>query len=191
MLTPILNLLRSCCRSNRKAQIELYDVFVQRFYATAFRITGCREDAEEVVHDAFMKIFDKLELQGMPISDTDSAAYAWMKATVVNAAIDCLRRRGPIAEELTANLAWDGTADDGASDDREDYSSLTVEAVREACSRLPDSSRIVLSLYLFEGYDHEEIAEILNVRPSTARVQYMRARKKLIELLPPEFQKRI
>lgn len=60
---------------------------------------------------------------------------------------------------------------------------LKVESVKKAIMKLPDGYRTVLSLYLLEGYDHEEISEILNVAESTTRTQFMRAKQKLLQLL--------
>ena len=59
----------------------------------------------------------------------------------------------------------------------------TVEMIKQTMQRLPDGYRTVLSLYLFEGYDHEEISEILGVAQSTVRTQYIRAKQKLLQLL--------
>lgn len=59
----------------------------------------------------------------------------------------------------------------------------TVDMIRQTMQQLPDGYRTVLSLYLFEGYDHEEISEILGVAHSTVRTQYLRAKQKLLKLL--------
>jgi RNA polymerase sigma-70 factor (ECF subfamily) len=58
-----------------------------------------------------------------------------------------------------------------------------VEQVKAAIAKLPEASRLVINLYLIEGYDHEEISEILNIAPGTVRIQYMRAKQKLLELV--------
>ncbi len=73
------------------------------------------------------------------------------------------------------------TADETSPDENE--ISLQIDAVKRSIMALPDGYRTVLSLYLLEGYDHEEIAEILNVAESTTRTQYMRAKQKLLQLL--------
>lgn len=182
MANPILKILRSCGRGNRKSQMALYDILCGRFFASAMRITGCREDAEEAVHDAFMKIFDCIDGGSMPDAESDSSAMAWMNRVVVNSSLDYLRRRELVAGELTENLS-DEVYDPSQEDDGELPDGLSVEAVHDACSRLKDGYRTILSLYLFEGYDHEEIACILDMRPATVRVQYSRARRALIKIL--------
>ncbi len=69
------------------------------------------------------------------------------------------------------------SSDDAA---REEEMDLKVEEVKEAIDRLPDGYRIILSLYLLEGYDHDEIAEILSINSSTSRSQLSRAKQRLI-----------
>ncbi len=68
---------------------------------------------------------------------------------------------------------------------------LEVERIRNAVLRLPDGYRVVVSLYLFEGYDHEEIGEVLGISETTSRTQYMRGKRKLTEILGKELDERI
>jgi RNA polymerase sigma-70 factor (ECF subfamily) len=107
---------------------------------------------------------------------------SWLKKIVINKAIDVLRSRKIRFEELNEKSAGLSDAEDTNLDsvtETEDQ----VAKIKEAVSRLPDGFRLVLTLALFEGYDHEEIAMILKISESTSRSQLARAKRKLIEYL--------
>lgn len=142
------------------------------------RVVNHVGEAEDVLQEAFVDAFGHLDsFKG------DSTFGAWLKQIVVNKAINHLRQR---------KVQWvaidDYTQEDGIDlpdeppTDYEDLQ-LDVERVKYAMRELPEGYRVVLSLYLFEGYDHEEIGEILGISESTSRSQYMRGRKKLLEML--------
>jgi RNA polymerase sigma factor (sigma-70 family) len=100
---------------------------------------------------------------------------------VVNRSLDALNRRKAVFEDIEAHAGIrDESGDDTARNEEVD---LRVEEVKEAIERLPDGYRVILSLYLLEGYDHDEIAEILSINSSTSRSQLSRAKQKLIQEL--------
>ena len=141
------------------------------------RIILSPEDAEEVMQDSFIKIFSNLNK--FNCEDDDAAFRAWMKQISVRTAIDSLRKKESLPEMFNE-------FDFGVLKEEEepDYESLyTVDQIKESVMRLSDSYRIILSLYLFDGYDTEEIAEILNLKSASVRTQYMRGKKRLQEIL--------
>ena len=89
-----------------------------------------------------------------------------------------MRRQTPDWEELSDD--YTEADDDGPDEEEIRYS---VAQVKEACKKLPAGYRVILSLYLFEGYDMEEIASILKIRPSSVRSQYLRAKRKLLDII--------
>lgn len=140
------------------------------------RIVGDREMAEDALQEAFVNAFQNLK------SYQGKATFgAWLKRIVVNKAISILRKNR-LEFVLTDELP-DVMDDDGMN---EGELELKVERVREAIHKLPNGFRVVFSLYLLEGYDHKEIAEILGISESTSKTQYNRAKKKLKELLKEE-----
>ncbi len=143
-------------------------------YNTALRITGNSADAEDILQESFIDAFEQLRsFEGR------STFGAWLKQIVVYKSIGLLRKRRVSFTELmfeAENMAEEDTVG-------EDDIEFTVHSVKDAISRLPDGYRAVLSLYLVEGYDHEEISEILKISHSTARTQYIRGKQKLLELL--------
>ena len=140
---------------------------------TAYRILNNREDAQDVLQESFLKVFQRIQsYRG------DSTIGAWIKRIVVNTALNQAKRRGlQIVGGLEVVESQPEPAP--ASEDFE----LDVQMAREALAELPAGYRTVLTLYLIEGYDHKEIAEILGVNISTSLSQYSRGKKKLKELL--------
>ncbi|MDF1574252.1 MAG: RNA polymerase sigma factor [Bacteroidales bacterium] len=152
----------------------MYRLYHMAMYNTTLRIVGDSDDAEDVMQEAFLKAFLKLDSYRGEVS-----FGAWLKRIVINKALDFLRLK---KENLSLEDAGEiGEMADEPEDNREvEYK---AEEIRKAIYRLPEGYRIVLSLILLEGYDHEEVSSILNISNATSRTQYHRAKKRLIELL--------
>jgi RNA polymerase sigma-70 factor (ECF subfamily) len=143
-------------------------------YNVGYRIVNNAEEAEDVLQDAFISAFNNLgSYRG------DSTFGAWLKRIVINKAINYLSKRRP--ERMPEDERFD-VKEEEEIDALEGFP-FTVEKVKAAIEALPDGYRSVLSLYLLEGYDHGEIAEILGITESTSKSQFNRAKKKLKELL--------
>jgi RNA polymerase sigma factor (sigma-70 family) len=132
-------------------------------------------DAEDVLQNSFMDVFSKLDSFAF-----QSTFGAWMKRIVINNCINFLQRRKFNFEEYDSNIHG---KDAITNSDDTAYEGLSVEKVQHAMQQLPDGYRVVFSLYMFEGYDHEEISQILQISESTSKSQYHRAKLKLKELL--------
>ena len=169
-----LDLVEACKRGDQKAQFELYRLYNAAMYNTTLRIVGDSDDAEDVMQEAFLKAFEKLDTYRGAVS-----FGAWLKRIVINKALDFLRVK---KEQLSLEDAGEvGEMVDEPIDTGEvEY---RAEEIKKAIYDLPEGYRIVLSLILLEGYDHEEVSAILNISNATSRTQYHRAKKRLIELL--------
>lgn len=146
-------------------------------YNTSLRIVGCAAEAQDVMQDAFLDAFAKIDTYR-----GTSTFGAWLKRIVVNRSLDALRLKNRI--QLVSPDDWEqaaGIAEEAAPD--EEQMNYTLELIGQKIMELKDNYRIVLSLYLLEGYDHEEIALILNTTNGNVRARYSRARKKLLDLL--------
>jgi RNA polymerase sigma factor (sigma-70 family) len=144
-------------------------------FNTSLRIVNNRGDAEDVLQDAFVDAFRSIEM-----FQYKSTFGAWLKKIVINKSINHLRKKKMDMIDIEkTNLGY--LPETETLDEKEIQ--LKVEEVKKAVKLLPNGYRTVLSLYLFEGYDHEEIAEILRVSHATVRTQYMRAKQKLIGLI--------
>ena len=142
-------------------------------YNVAVRIVNHNGEAEDVLQDAFLDAFQKIN----DFRQT-STFGAWLKQIVINRALNQLRNR---------KVQWVDIEEGYEICDEEYYDedsiNYEVQQVRYAIQQLPDGFRTVIFLYLLEGYDHEEIAEVLGIAESTSRTQYIRAKKRLLEIL--------
>ncbi len=168
-----LHLVEACRRGERKAQYELYRLYAKAMLNVAVRILNHVGEAEDVLQEAFLDAFTKIH----EFKQT-STFGAWLKQIVINRALNQLRQRKAVLLDIEA-------IEDDFEEETYDEEEIQWEIgrVQQALELLPDGFRTVLSLYLFEGYDHEEIADILGVAESTSRTQYIRAKKRLLELL--------
>lgn len=166
----------------------LYDRYSRRLFHTALRIVGSTMEAEEAMQDTFLK-FDRAGRR----PDTEAQTEAWLVKTCVRTAIDRLRRnrkrrlflaelgesdRLSAQDEIRTGAGWSDFLSDPAGETAD-----RIARIKEGMERLPDGSRLILSLYLFEGYDYAEIAEITGLKASSVRSQYVRAKMKLLENL--------
>lgn len=145
---------------------------------TAYRIVGVVEDAEDVLQESFINAFKSIH------SYREEASFgAWLKRIVINKALTAATKK---QNEILIPEMENDIEDEIPYNDSEIR--LSVEKVKEAVKELPNGFRNVLTLYLFEGFDHKEIAEILNISESTSKTQYKRAKDKLKELIKSEIK---
>ncbi len=165
-------LVVACKRGDRQSQFKLYNLYAKTMYNTALRIVQDDAEAADVLQEAFIDAFTRLESFRQ-----ESTFGLWMKQIVVNKSISALRKR-----KLELQPLEDGeyVVDEEREEDR---LSFQVEAIKKAINRLPDGYRLVLTLYLLEGYDHEEIAHILRISEATSRSQFLRGKRKLLDYL--------
>ena len=166
-------LIELCRRGDSKAQFELYNLYSRAMYNVSCRFLPDRMEAEDAMQEAFFKAFDKLHT-----FRNEVAFGAWLKRIVVNTCIDYLKKK---KLQLTSIDDVKGVAD--VQDGADDFVPESVEDIKVAMNELPEGYRLVLSLHLVEGYEYEEIAEMLGIAQSSVRSQFTRARQKLIELL--------
>ncbi|RZL47177.1 MAG: sigma-70 family RNA polymerase sigma factor [Pedobacter sp.] len=167
-----VELVNDCRAGSRKAQFELYKLYANAMYNVALRIVNDDAEAEDVLQEAFLDAFNRIK-----DFRQETTFGLWLKQIVINRSINYLRKR---KLELVS-LDEVEVADEPATDFEE--TTFKVEAIKAAMNELPDGYRVVLTLYLFEGYDHEEIAHILKITENTSRSQYLRAKRKLNSLL--------
>lgn len=174
---PILHdeLVEKCKQGDRKSYAEIYQKYAKAMFNTSLRIVNNTGDAEDILQDSFVDAFASLEA-----FEYRSTFGAWLKRIVINKSINHLRKKKmdliDIDKTAVGELPQDETLD-------EKDIQFKVEEIKKAVKLLPNGYRTVLTLYLFEGYDHEEIAEILRVSHATVRTQYMRAKQKLVGLI--------
>ncbi|RSK40537.1 RNA polymerase sigma factor [Mangrovimonas spongiae] len=165
-------LIAKCKQNNRMAQMQLYNQYCNGMYIVACRFLKHEAEAEDAVQEAFIKAFSRLHQ-----FEAEVTFGAWLKRIVINTCIDALKAKKHQLLQLDEGhlKVVDTEIDDKwlVNDD------ITVQDVKHAIEDLPDKYRFVVMLYLIEGYDHQEIASILNISEVTSRTQLSRGKKKL------------
>jgi RNA polymerase sigma factor (sigma-70 family) len=169
------NLVVECKQGSKKACYELYRLYSKAMLNVAFRIVGNIGEAEDILQEAFTDAFNRLK-----DFRQETTFGLWLKQIVVHRSINLLRKRKLEFVEIEDDLL-DNVADEEEWND-EDIQ-YQVAQVKEAIKELPEGYRVVLSLYLLEGYDHEEIGQVLHISENTSRTQFLRAKRKLSEIL--------
>lgn len=172
-------IIEKCRQNDRKAQLQLYSQYCDGMYVVANRFVKDSMEAEDIVQEAFIKAFTKLHQYKAEVT-----FGAWLKRIVINKSIDLLKSRKKQFQELDeVHLkVIDETNDDWSVEDN-----ITIESVKRAIGQLPETYKYVVMLYLIEGYDHQEISEILDISEIASRTQLSRGRVKLQELLTPMY----
>lgn len=173
-MTDQLSLIRECMRGNPRAQKQLYDAHAEIMLGVCYRYTKSLSDAEDVLQDAFVRIFTHLHQYR-----EDGELGAWIRRIVVNTALNFLKRPSKNHERLEFNddelphpTAWQDPQVD-----------LEAKELAGLIRLLPSGYQTVFNLFAIEGYAHAEIARLLGIREVTSRSQYMRARTALAGLV--------
>jgi RNA polymerase sigma factor (sigma-70 family) len=168
-------LVEQCKRGHVAGFETLYNKYCKAMYNTSLRIVNNADDAEDVLQEAFTDAFKSL-------ADFNyrSTFGAWLKRIVINKSINILRKRKFDLVDIDHPDVYVKPEEDYID---EQEIAFRVNAVKASIKLLPDGYRTVITLYLLEGYDHEEIAEILGITHNTVRTQYVRAKQKLLLLL--------
>jgi RNA polymerase sigma-70 factor (ECF subfamily) len=171
------DIIEKCKQHNRKAQLQLYNQYCDGMFMVANRFVKNSMEAEDIVQEAFIKAFSKLHQYSGEVT-----FGAWLKRIVINKSIDVLKSKKQQLLDLDeVHLkVVDATNDDWLVDDL-----ITLDEVKEAIEKLPDKYKYVVMLYLIEGYDHQEISQILNITEVASRTHLSRGKTKLQELLIP------
>ncbi len=169
------NLVVECKQGSKKACYELYRLYSKAMLNIAYRIVGNIGEAEDVLQEAFLHAFNKVH-----DFRQETTFGLWLKQIVVSRSINLLRKRKLEWTELEDEKMMNIPEEEADDDEEKNYK---VAAVKEAMKELPEGYRVVISLYLLEGYDHEEIGQILNITENTSRTQFLRAKRKLGEIL--------
>lgn len=167
-------LIEECRQNSRKAQMQLYNKYRDGMYTVAFRFLRNSFEAEEAMQEAFIKAFQKLHQYKGEVS-----FGAWLKKIVVNKSIDILKSRQLEIIALNENILI-------PVEEEENWQiaeNFSIEDCRREIEALPDKYKYALMLYLVEGYDHQEISEILNISEVASRTLVHRGRKMLQEQL--------
>ena len=168
------DLIDGCRRGDQKAQFQIYKLYYKAMYNTSLRIVNDTMEAEDIMQEAFLTAFEKIGTYSGTVS-----FGSWLKKIVQNRSLDYLSKNRKIiyGDIESFHEIEDTSVEELLLAEEPD---TRLNKVMEAIKRLPEVYRNIVSLYLLEGYDHEEISEILSIPSSTSRSQFSRARQKLI-----------
>ena len=160
---------------NQKAQYQLYSIYSKAMFNICHRMLNNLEEAEDLLQDSFCDAFMKLGTFRY-----ESSFGAWLKRIVINKCINWIQKKKIkliFPEELDESIQ--------NAETEMDYEDINMEVMRihQAIGQLSYGYRIIFSLYAIEGYDHTEISEITGISESTSKSQYLRAKKRIKEIL--------
>lgn len=183
-------LISECIKQSSFAQRELYDRYAPKMRAICFRYCSCKDEAKDILQDAFIKVFTKLN----QYSGTGSLE-GWIKRIVINTAIENFNKKKKASwiniddvKEIESPSTDIGS---GALEiDKKDFASsfsfellleanLSKEELTTALNKLPEIFKIVFNLFFIENYSHKEISELLGIDETTSRTRTLRAKKLL------------
>ena len=170
MLNTIDNIIKGCCQKEPVAQRLLYEMFSTRMFGVCLRYTGSREDAQDVLHEGFLKIYEKIEQ-----FEFRGSFEGWIRRIMVNTALEKFRNQNKLVltQETVEEFERSGGTD--LTDN------ITVKELLAMINELSPQYRIVFNLYAIEGYSHKEISKMLGITEGTSKSNLSRARSILQE----------
>ncbi len=167
----IIQLLTACKQNDQMAQMAIYDRYCKAMCNTAYRIVGNADDAEDVMQEAFIKAFSKLHS-----FNYDSTFGAWLKRITINESLSWLRKNNKYSFDSIDNHPQEIVENDSIDLHNQ---SETIHEILLKINQLKDNYRIAITLHLIEGYDYEEMTQIMNTSYANVRTLVSRAKSKL------------
>lgn len=164
-------LVLACKKGSRKARASLYKTYAPMLLGICLRYSKNREEAEDILHEAFIKIYTKIDQSGR------GSFEAWMKAIVRNESLYYLRKQ---ASEFKNHNRYEKDTE-GDTDEDEDINAegISANVILSMIQALPQGYRLVFNLYVFEEKSHKEISNLLDISESTSKTQLLRGKKQL------------
>ncbi len=174
-------LIEGCKRNKRKARNNLYKLYANKLLGICLRYTRNKSEAEDVLHDSFIKIFTKIDQYS-----AKGSFEAWMKRITTNTAIQHLR------DKAKKNALISGKEVDEVNiveETEEESHQLPAQELMKIIQKLPDGYKMIFNLYVFEKMSHKEIAKLLNISEGTSKSQFYRAKQYLRKEINKHIQK--
>ena len=167
-----LELIKKCLQEDRSAQLAFYKQFAGKMFAVCLRYAKNREDAEDILQEGFIKVYNHLKN-----FKAEGSLEGWVKRIMINTALLHYRKNLKYDKNTSLEAAeWEIQSADAIS-------RLSAKELQQLIQQLPDGYRMVFNLYALEGYQHKEIGTMLGINEGTSKSQLARARKYLIDLI--------
>lgn len=166
-------IIDSCSQNDRKAQKMLYEMYAGKMLAICMRYCGDYQTAQDLMHDGFINVFTNIKQY-----QNKGSFEGWMRKVMVNVSLNYYRQNKVVFEgdEDAAAMISDTLQPD-------QLQQLSAKEILETIAQLPNEQRIIFNLFAIEGYTHTEIAEKLNIKETTVRSNYFRARLTLQKMI--------
>lgn len=170
------NLIKACKKGNKLAQLQVYDLYCKAMFNVALRYLNDREDAKDAMQEGFLKAFTKIEYY-----QPKASFGSWLKRIIINQCIDELKKKKMVFNDVEVEKM------EIPSDNWDFNTSITKTQILDAIENLKDKHKVVVKLYLIDGFDHGEIAEILEIPVETSRTYLHRGKLSLKNKLKPYY----
>ena len=168
-----IELINGCISNDRKAQERLYKQFYGPMTSICLRYTRNQEDAIEVLHNGFLKVYKNMHTYDA----TKASLYTWIRTIIVNSAIDFIRQRGKFQNNIELERAEEPAIEADA------VQRMSAQELLQLVQQLTPATQTVFNLYVVEGYNHREIANLVGISEGTSKWHLSEARKQLQKLL--------
>lgn len=159
-------IIEDCKAGKKKAQASLYRRFAPKFFGVSLRYSHDRTEAEDILHESFLRIFEKIgQFNGT------GSFEGWMHRIVVNFALENYRKKNKLY------VVEDVTFYDSQENSTINHESLNEQHLLHLIQQLPPRYKMVFNLYAIDGYSHKEIAEMLGISEGSSKSNLSRARK--------------
>lgn len=171
-----------CKQGKKKFQDLLYEKYSALLLGVCIRYTKNRMEAEDILHDAFIKILISIKTFELK---NEGSLYSWIKRITVNTALNSLRDNlkhafnQDIDEYSIANQISD-------TEERSSYPDIEPQEILKKINEMPNGYKVVFNMYVIEKYSHQEIADLLGISVNTSKTQLFKAKKHLQEKLIPK-----
>ncbi len=166
-------LINDCLKGNPVAQRKLFELFAPKMLGVCMRYMKSQDEAEDVLQDGFIKVFNKLEA-----FEKNGSLEGWVRRIMVNTALDQLRKNVKFAN------SYDISEQEYRLENTDyTFENLVADDLMKLVNEMPEGYKMVFNMFAIEGYGHKEIGELLNISENTSKSQYSRARAYLREQL--------
>lgn len=159
-------LIKECVKGNAKAQRFLFDKFAPKMLTVCIRYAKNKSDAEDVLQDAFIKVFNKINE-----FKKEGSLEGWIRRIMVNTSLDQIRKNIKFSNDTDLEAVSYKLENNDFT-----FENLVSEDLLKLINSMPNGYRVVFNMFAIEGYSHQEIASTLGVTENTSKSQYLRAR---------------
>ena len=180
-----IQIIDGCIKANRESQKEFYKKFYGFAMAICIRYCNTKDDAMEVINDAFLKIFNQLHLFKPRYDDYEASLKGWMRRIIINTSIDNYRKNS--TNHLTVEI--DSSSYDTVEVSASAVDKISHKEIMEIVQRLSPVYRTVFNLFVIDGFKHEEIAQQLHISVGTSKSNLAKAKINIQKMLKKESER--